>query len=286
MRSPSATVSSLASNVMRRSGNANPCCASRSSACSMIVMSKIDPRGSAANVVGKGIGNMIKKTRWSFSVSVAPSQAIIRTPWPRPHTPYLHAFKAHAQRYRRRKRLALSLMIGFMVVGVLIMSINVPNEVAIWGGGLMAASWLFAVLIFVTGLRLRCPACKKRLEPARGLYCPACGSGRFDYGRHKIGPVFARYLTVRRANSRLLRRAATSLAVTGSEDAPTVASCSTTPGYEEAATQLCEGRRPETEVRAVALRARILARVQRRGGADRIRLPSRTRMCCGVRLAD
>jgi hypothetical protein len=136
---------------------------------------------------------MIKKTRWSFSVSVAPSQAIVHTPWPRPHTPYLHAFKAHAQRYRRRKRIALSLMIGFMVVGVLMMNINLPNEAAIWGGGLMAASWLFALLIFVSGLRLRCPACKKRLEPARGLYCPMCGSDRFEYGRHKIGPLFARY---------------------------------------------------------------------------------------------
>lgn len=134
---------------------------------------------------------VIKKTRWSFSVSVAPSQPIVHTPWPRPHTPYLHAFKAYAQRYRRRKRIALSLMVGFMLVGLLMTNINLPNEAAIWGGGLMTALWLFALLIFVSGLRLRCPACKKRLEPARGLYCPMCGSDQFEYGRHKIGPSFA-----------------------------------------------------------------------------------------------
>jgi hypothetical protein len=136
---------------------------------------------------------VIKKTRWSFRVSVAPSQAIVHTPWPRPRTPYLHAFKAHTQRYRRRKRIALSLMIGFMFAGLLVTNINLPSEAAIWGGGLMAASWLLALLIVVFGLRLRCPACKKRLEPARGLYCPMCGSDRFEHGRHKIGPLFARY---------------------------------------------------------------------------------------------
>lgn len=134
---------------------------------------------------------MIKKTRWFFVVSVAPSQAIVHTPWPRPHTAYLHAFNAHAQRYRRRQRIALSLMIGFMLVGLLMMNISLSNEVAIWGGGLIAAS-SFALLVFVAGLKLRCPACKKRLEPARGLYCPLCGSDRFEYGRHKIGPLFAR----------------------------------------------------------------------------------------------
>jgi DNA-directed RNA polymerase subunit RPC12/RpoP len=136
---------------------------------------------------------MIKNTRWSFIVSVAQSQATVHTPWPRPLTPHLHTFKAHAERYRRRKRIALSLMIGFVLVGVLMMNINLPNEAAIWGGVLMAASWLFALLIFVFGLRLRCSACKKRLEPARGLYCPMCGSDRFEHGRHKIGPLFARY---------------------------------------------------------------------------------------------
>jgi hypothetical protein len=135
---------------------------------------------------------MIKKTRWFFVVSVAPSQAIVHTPWPRPHTPHLHAFNAHAQHYRRRKRIALSLMIGLMLVGLLMMNINLSNQVAFWGGGLMAASF-FGLLIFATGLKLRCPACKKRLEPARGLYCPMCGSDRFEYGRHKIGRLFARY---------------------------------------------------------------------------------------------
>src|SRR5262245_51844416 len=118
---------------------------------------------------------MITKTRWSFSVSLAPSRAIVHTPWPRPHAPTLHAFKAHAQRYRRRRRTALWLMVGFMLVGFLMTTINLTNGTAIWVGGLMAASWFVALVIFVFGLRLRCPACKKRLEPACGLYCPMCG---------------------------------------------------------------------------------------------------------------
>src|SRR5438128_635875 len=112
--------------------------------------------------------NMIKKTRWSLSVSVMPSQAMVDMPWPRPHTPHLHEFKARAERYRRRRRIGLGLMIGFMVVGVLMMSLSryLPEEAPIWGGGLMAAAWLFTLLIiFLFGLRLRCPACKKRLEP-------------------------------------------------------------------------------------------------------------------------
>jgi len=136
--------------------------------------------------------SMIKKTHWSFRISVASSQPIVLTPWPRPHTPYLHAFKMHAQRYRRRRHIALSLMIGFMLVGLLIMNINLPYEAALWGGGLMAASWAGALVVFLGGLRLRCPACGKRLEPARGLYCPMCGSDQFEYGRHKTGPLFAR----------------------------------------------------------------------------------------------
>ena len=106
---------------------------------------------------------MIKKTRWSLSVSVMPSQAMVDMPWPRPHTPHLHEFKARAERYRRRRRIGLGLMIGFMVVGVLMMSLSryLPEEAPIWGGGLMAAAWLFTLLIiFLFGLRLRCPACK------------------------------------------------------------------------------------------------------------------------------
>ena len=135
---------------------------------------------------------MIKKTRWSVSVSAALSPGDVHTPWPRAHTHFLHVFKAHAERYRRRRRMAFYLMIGFIVGAFLLTSVSVSSQVGIWGVGLLAASWLLALLIWF-GTRLRCPACRKRLEPARGLYCPQCGSDQFEHARHKRGPLFGRY---------------------------------------------------------------------------------------------
>ena len=52
------------------------------------------------------------------------------------------------------------------------------------------ACWVVVVAFFVLSGRLKYPACKKRLEPAVGAYCPQCGSDRFQYSGHKRKPSY------------------------------------------------------------------------------------------------
>jgi hypothetical protein len=63
---------------------------------------------------------IIRKTSWSFRVSVTEGQASVNFPWPRPHTRHLHDFKPYVERYRRRRRVGVSLLIGFMVLAFLL----------------------------------------------------------------------------------------------------------------------------------------------------------------------
>jgi hypothetical protein len=108
--------------------------------------------------------------------------------WPRDRTPFFHAFQPVAERYRQRKRLALYLLLGFMLGGFLLTYIDMPGTVRLWGVLLLLAVLLGAVVTFLFGLRLKCPACRKRLEPAKGPYCPQCGSDQFSHGIHACCP--------------------------------------------------------------------------------------------------
>ena len=134
---------------------------------------------------------IIKKTSWSFRVSVTDGRTSVNSPWPRPHTRHLHDFKPHLERYRRRRRVGISLLVGFMILGFLMTWVRAFDRVGIWGFGALTTLWLLGVIV-VFSAKLRCPACGKKLEPARGPYCPLCGSDAFNRGRNKRGPLFGR----------------------------------------------------------------------------------------------
>jgi hypothetical protein len=74
-------------------------------------------------------------------------------------------------------------MLAFMLGGFVLAYADVARMLGIWGFILLMSAWLGAVLITAFGLRLRCPACRKRLEPAKGAYCPQCGSDQFRLPR-------------------------------------------------------------------------------------------------------
>jgi hypothetical protein len=129
----------------------------------------------------------IRRSNWRWTVQVTLDRS---TPLPQEHWPahrgiYLDVFRSHAERYRRRKRFAIALFMLSLLLGSGFFAINafnvftVPVIVFVIGGLLVSS------LMFVFGLKLICPACRKRLEPARGLYCPRCGSDRFEHGKHR-----------------------------------------------------------------------------------------------------
>jgi len=131
----------------------------------------------------------MKVSRFRLSISVSsgfpPGNRFEN--WPRESTAFVHTFRPAAERYRRRRRMGLYLLMGFMLGGFLLMYVNVPDAVNAWGLILLLAALVGAVVTFAFGLRLRCPACRHRLEPARGPYCPQCGSDQFQHGIHRGG---------------------------------------------------------------------------------------------------
>jgi len=132
---------------------------------------------------------MMKIRQYRLSVSLnSGSPADIRYDhWPRQRTRFLNTFQPIAERYRRRRRTGLYLMVGFMLVGFVLTRLNVSNTAHLWGFIVLLVIWFAAIITLVFGQRLKCPACRKRLEPAKGLYCPQCGSDEFRHGTHRRG---------------------------------------------------------------------------------------------------
>ena len=129
----------------------------------------------------------IRRYRLSLSVNSISPARFSNEYWPRERTEFLHAFRPIAERYRRRKRVGLYLLLGFMLGGFALTVVNIPGVAKLWGLFLLVAAWLGAVVRFAFGLRLRCPHCRNRLEPAKGPYCPQCGSDQFQHGIHRGG---------------------------------------------------------------------------------------------------
>lgn len=129
----------------------------------------------------------IGRTQLSIFVSSQSARGVDEQYWPRERTAFLNAFRPVAARYRRRKRIGLSLFAGFMLGGFALTYVDLPAALGYRGFLLLAATWLAMVFVFAFGLRLRCPACRKRLEPAKGPYCPQCGSGQLEFGVHGGG---------------------------------------------------------------------------------------------------
>lgn len=130
----------------------------------------------------------IKRYRLSVSVNSGRPELLDYEHWPRERTPHLHEFRPIAERYRQRKRKSIYLLVGFMLGGFLLMKLSPPGVVLIWGLSILMSALLLSVVIFAFGLRLKCPACKKRLEPAKGPYCPQCGSDQFQRTREPYCP--------------------------------------------------------------------------------------------------
>jgi hypothetical protein len=123
----------------------------------------------------------IRRFRLSLSVSSGSPARFSNEYWPRERTAFLHTFRPIAERYRRRKRIGLYLLLGFMLGGFASMYV-IPDVMKLWGLFLLFAAWLGGIAIFAFGLRLRCPQCRNRLDRARGPYCPQCGSDQFQRG--------------------------------------------------------------------------------------------------------
>ncbi len=101
-------------------------------------------------------------------------------------------FRPRAKRYRRRRLIAASMLAGFILFCVVLSETRLGNLEGVWGAVLLGACWLGAALILAVGMRLACPACRKRLAPATGPYCPQCGSDQYQSGRHLRGPLLSR----------------------------------------------------------------------------------------------
>ena len=100
--------------------------------------------------------------------------------------PVRHSFEAafarRARRYRMSNRIALLLLVGFALGVLAAGNLQVPEGVRVWIALTSAALIPLAIVIHVTNLWLRCPACRKSLTPAKGRYCPQCGAESYRAG--------------------------------------------------------------------------------------------------------
>lgn len=108
------------------------------------------------------------------------------------HARYLQAFKRRATRYRNRQRIAVALMLVFLLACAALAETPIGRLPGLWGAVLLLACWLVAVGILLFGQGIDCPACGKRLMRAPGPYCPQCGSSAFAGGGHTRGAGHSR----------------------------------------------------------------------------------------------
>jgi hypothetical protein len=135
----------------------------------------------------------MKRFRFSFRVDPVTTTEFTHDDSGAKRNRFLNDFRPRAQRYRRRKLIA-NCLFAAALLGIAALSVAyIGDWVGIWGLLLVVACALLSWFISALGLRLVCPACGKRLKPAKGLYCPVCGSDQFRYGSHKRGPSLSRY---------------------------------------------------------------------------------------------
>lgn len=95
------------------------------------------------------------------------------------------AFTPQALRYRRRLWYGVLALLTFLFGTWLLAETRLGHMLGLWGASLLGGSWLLAMVLLLWRLRLVCPGCGKGLVPARGPYCPCCGSEEFERGRHR-----------------------------------------------------------------------------------------------------
>jgi len=92
------------------------------------------------------------------------------------------AFAPRARRYRLNTRIVIVLLLGFALGLVGAVTLPVPEAARGWIALPSATLIPLAVLIHFVNLRLRCPSCRRALTPAKGRYCPQCGSAGYRAG--------------------------------------------------------------------------------------------------------
>jgi hypothetical protein len=145
----------------------------------------------------------MKQYRLFFRITPTRPSAASLGPWPRERTRFLHDFGPRAERHRRHRRIAFCMFFAGLLGILLFMQLKVPDSVRLWGSALLAACAFISCIIIVVGMRLKCPACSKRLVPASGLYCPQCGSNQFQFGNHRREPTAGRYTYCPSCNGRI-----------------------------------------------------------------------------------
>ena len=135
----------------------------------------------------------MKRFGISFAVKSAPSPRRVDAFSGSDRKRYLSVFKPLARQYRRRRRIALLLVAGFILACAVLAQSSVGNLIGVWGLVVLLACWVCAVVVLLFGLRLKCPGCGKPLMPATGRYCPNCGSEAYDQGRHLRGSPPTQY---------------------------------------------------------------------------------------------
>ena len=92
------------------------------------------------------------------------------------------AFAPRARRYRRTNRIGVGLLVGFGVGLLSAVNLPVSDSSQLWIALPSALLLPLAVLVHLINLRLRCPSCRRALTPAKGRYCPQCGSEEYLAG--------------------------------------------------------------------------------------------------------
>lgn len=127
---------------------------------------------------------MIRRRRWQFFVRISsglPPSFVDRFAMPGRHS-FEAAFAARARRYRLSTRIVIVLLVGFALGLLAAVNLPVPEAARLWIALPSAALLPLAVIVHVANLRLRCPACRRKLVPAKGRYCPQCGAEGYRPG--------------------------------------------------------------------------------------------------------
>jgi hypothetical protein len=127
---------------------------------------------------------VIKRRRLQFFVRVnsgLPATFVDRFTAPGRYS-FQAAFAPRARRYRLSTRIVVGLLLGFGFGILSAMNLPVSESSRLWIVLPSALLLPLAVLFHLSNLRLRCPSCRRALTPAKGRYCPQCGSEEYLAG--------------------------------------------------------------------------------------------------------
>ena len=134
----------------------------------------------------------MKRSRFSFGITLQTHSGHAGRPWPPGRARFSSDFKPQIERHRRRRRIGIGLFIGFMLGGAVLTLEVLPRAVRAWGVAVSLGGFVVSSVALAFPVKLVCPACRKRLEPASGKYCPQCGTDQLQPGTRRRGLSAAR----------------------------------------------------------------------------------------------